>query len=561
MDRRTFFKSMATVAGASAVAGPILGPSKALATANASNSRLGASASDLQTVPDAFFTPDLIQPSDRTAADKLSFGQRTVLVVGGGLAGLSAALELAERGYKVTLKEGGQRFGGRLHTRSERLRTGTFNVEHGLHMWFYQYYNLQDVLQRLGTWEKYFVPFDEVHFQFRNYKPETIRSVGPYPLNLLNILAESSNLNLLDALGTVGGMTDITFYDHASNWQRFDHITFPEWAKRAQINPKFWDVIMEPAASVTLNDPQKVSAAEMLLYMHYYFIGNPKAFHRRIPTVDHGTAVIDPWVERLRNLGADMQLNSPVSGLRCEGGRVIGELIGGNHYDYVVLATDVPGTRRIVAASSSADRASEFGVSQLKSRINGLFTAPPYSVLRVWFDKPTRARPANQAVIETPQHRPINLIADYAMIEQSYAEWAKASGGAVLEFHLYNGPQFVGLGADQVWNEIRATALEIFPELSGARTIDFSLGSYDTFTSFSPGQGLVRPQSDFARSVGLENLGLAGDWVSTSYPTALMERAVSTGRECANAILRDDGIKEAPIQAAKKNGPGLLPQA
>ncbi|MCX6109502.1 MAG: FAD-dependent oxidoreductase, partial [Proteobacteria bacterium] len=68
-------------------------------------------------------------------------------------------------------------------------------------------------------------------------------------------------------------------------------------------------------------------------------------------------------------------------------------------------------------------------------------------------------------------------------------------------------------------------------------------------------------QSDFARSVGLENLGLAGDWVSTGYPTALMERAVSTGRECANAILRDEGIKEAPIQAAKKNGPGLLPQA
>ncbi|HEV7863332.1 MAG TPA: FAD-dependent oxidoreductase, partial [Acidimicrobiia bacterium] len=39
-----------------------------------------------------------------------------VVVVGGGIAGLTTALELAERGVAVTLVEGGDRFGGKIAT-------------------------------------------------------------------------------------------------------------------------------------------------------------------------------------------------------------------------------------------------------------------------------------------------------------------------------------------------------------------------------------------------------------------------------------------------------------
>ena len=54
---------------------------------------------------------------------------------GGGLAGLSAALELADRGYNVTIKEKSyENVGGKLRTVSYEAFPGqTFMIEHGFH--------------------------------------------------------------------------------------------------------------------------------------------------------------------------------------------------------------------------------------------------------------------------------------------------------------------------------------------------------------------------------------------------------------------------------------------
>ena len=49
-----------------------------------------------------------------------------------------------------------------------------------------------------------------------------------------------------------------------------------------------------------------------------------------------------------------------------------------------------------------------------------------------------------------------------------------------------------------------------------------------------------------------------GDWVKTDYPSALMERAVSTGREAANLALYADDVRAAVVVETSKHGPGLI---
>ena len=100
------------------------------------------------------------------------------------MAGLSAALELAEAGYQVTIKEKSDRVGGKLHCAPMNILNETFYVEHGFHAWFHSYYQFKDIRARLNIDDNFRV-WPEVHFVFRKYKPEVIYSKGPYPINLL----------------------------------------------------------------------------------------------------------------------------------------------------------------------------------------------------------------------------------------------------------------------------------------------------------------------------------------------------------------------------------------
>ncbi|TFJ83066.1 hypothetical protein NSK_005637 [Nannochloropsis salina CCMP1776] len=93
---------------------------------------------------------------------------RRVAVVGGGLAGLSATLELAERGYEVVIYEASDVIGGRLHSRRETvLEDGSsFHIEHGFHGWFEQYFQFKDIRNRLDI-NGNFRPWGAVHYIFK----------------------------------------------------------------------------------------------------------------------------------------------------------------------------------------------------------------------------------------------------------------------------------------------------------------------------------------------------------------------------------------------------------
>ena len=159
-------------------------------------------------------------------------------------------------------------------------------------------------------------------------------------------------------------------------------------------------------------------------------------------------------------------------------------------------------------------------------------------------------------MIETPQHDPIALIGQFHLLESEGAAWAAESRGSILEFHLYAlTPEIASIPDRQLWAAIRPTALEILPELADAHLLGRTVGNYENFTSFATGTGRNRPTPTSPALDGISNLSLCGDWVHADVPSALMERAVLTGRLAANACRLADGVREVGYDHTALTGP------
>src|SRR5829696_5136771 len=124
----------------------------------------------------------------------------SAVVVGGGIAGVSAAVVLAERGVRVTLLEAADQLGGRLGAWPRTLPDGTVaQVEHGFHGFFRQYYTWRALLRRIDPELGFLRPLGGYPVISRHWPPEDFASLpGPPPLNLLALVLRSPSLRLAD---------------------------------------------------------------------------------------------------------------------------------------------------------------------------------------------------------------------------------------------------------------------------------------------------------------------------------------------------------------------------
>ena len=123
---------------------------------------------------------------------------KTVTVIGGGIAGLSAAVFLAEKNFKVTIYESSPKPGGRAYSFFDRERNQFFdNGQHILAGW---YKNTFDYLKIIGCYDK--LNFQkQLEINFINADKKVYRLKFPDlkpPLNVLTGLLKFGALNFRD---------------------------------------------------------------------------------------------------------------------------------------------------------------------------------------------------------------------------------------------------------------------------------------------------------------------------------------------------------------------------
>ena len=256
---------------------------------------------------------------------------RKVVVVGGGLAGISSALELARRGFEVTLVESSSSLGGKLTGWNLDALGEHFPVEHGFHGFFDQYYNLNEMFALAGVKKDVFAASPGYPVIFKDF-PEEVFGQTPklFPLNVFSIIGQSRRLDVVSFLKNANGLIatgELFRYQYAKTFQKYDSIDFMTYCRKGEALPAFVDTVLHPFADATMNRMEVLSAAEALRYFHFYFMGSPEGLSFKITNRDCMTALITPLEVKLRELGVTFRKGSSAQSIKVEGERVTGVVV------------------------------------------------------------------------------------------------------------------------------------------------------------------------------------------------------------------------------------------
>jgi carotenoid phi-ring synthase / carotenoid chi-ring synthase len=164
----------------------------------------------------------------------------------------------------------------------------------------------------------------------------------------------------------------------------------------------------------------------------------------------------------------------------------------------------------------------------------------------MWLDRP--AGPGRHPFVGTTGMGMLDNISLYHLFEGESRRWASRTGGAVVELHGYGLPR----GADEpsVRRELLDGLHHLYPELRGARVLAERFLLRQDCPAFAPGSFRKRPpvETPFPEVV------LAGDFVRMPIPTALMERAATSGFMAANHLLAGWEVRGQELWSVPRRG-------
>lgn len=267
-------------------------------------------------------------------ADTTNSSQPTVIVIGGGIAGLTAARLLKQKGFHFCLLEAQEKLGGRLQTQLKHDKLvelgGEFIDSPSLHP------HTHDLAQALG------VPLTLSNMIRRNFlhaeKPQTLQQLeceAPYIANgyhdfWAKTSALAEKVNLEDPLKTPDA-------------KRLDSLSAQEWLNN-QALPAETQAILSREISLEYGHPREVSLLHLLLHTKVY--ENADYSEEEMYRFEGGSGDL---IDALYNaLAPFIRLNAPVHAIEQEGqyfnvyykNQVV-------RADYVIIATPLPPLRDV----------------------------------------------------------------------------------------------------------------------------------------------------------------------------------------------------------------------
>jgi len=463
----------------------------------------------------------------------LSAGRR-VIVLGGGLAGITAALDCAAAGARVTLLEVRRRLGGAAYS----VRREGLEMDNGQHVFLRGCLAYRGLLARLGSERLVSVqPRLEIPVLRPGSEPFLLRrSDLPPPLHLAGALARYPHLSPAQRLGAMRAGAALMRIRESE--QELDRLTLGEWLARHGQGPEavaaLWDMIALP----TLN----IRAAQASLALGVFVFRTGLLASAEAGDIGfHVGTLADilgrPAEDALRRAGVEVRLGWRAEGLartgsglevRGRGGRegpeaaepedeAAGEA-DGLSADAVIVA--LPHTRTATLIEPL--------LGELAPRLRALGASPIVN-LHVVYDR---------TVLQQPFATGVGTPVQY-LFDRSAAAGAPA-GCQYLAVSLSGADREMRMSVQELRERYLPALSQLLPRARGANVESFLVTREHAATlRATPGVSALRPGPETA----VPGLALAGTWTATGWP-ATLESAVLSGHAAAGVALR--GMDLAP---------------
>ncbi|MGW6491869.1 FAD-dependent oxidoreductase [Streptomyces sp. NPDC055056] len=475
----------------------------------------------------------------------------TTAVIGGGIAGLAAATALAERGVLVTLYEREAFLGGRVAGWPISLSDGaTATMSRGFHAFFRQYYNLRGLLRRSDPGMQRMTALPDYPLQHSTGLRDSFRKVPRTPpWSALGFVAQSPTFTLRD-LAQMNPRAALPLLDVRvpDVYEQLDTVSAHDFLRSIRFPEAAHHLAFEVFSRSFFADPRQLSAAEMVLMFHIYFLGSAEGLLFDVPDEPFPQALWEPLGAYLQQHRADIRLSTGVTSVTPtrDGGFIV-DATDQQRHDTVVLALDTAGLQSIVRHSPHlADLA-------WRQRVAHLRTAPPFLVSRLWLDKPVATdRPG---FLGTSGYGTLDNVSVLNRWEGDASRWAARTGGSVVELHAYALPENSDREVEQ--KRLLTQLHTVYPETRTATVLD-EHHEWRSDCPLFPVAGYANRPTTRTSQPGLV---IAGDLVRTELPVALMERAATSGFMAANALLEAWNIRGQTLWTVPRQGRSLALRA
>jgi squalene-associated FAD-dependent desaturase len=442
--------------------------------------------------------------------------EKNIVILGGGLSGLSAARRLLDHGYCVTLVEKRPFLGGRAFS----FRDGQEGVEvdNGQHVFLGCCAYYLDFLDAIGATDKtYMQPRlrTEVVLNGKSGVLSSTPMLGR--LHLLTSFIRYPHLGLADKLRVLYGLLSIKLTDRTKRKSALDEESCDSWLRRHHQTDRaianLWNLFILPALN---DDVRDVSADMALMVFQESLLKRPSDAAIGMAKVGLTSLNGEPAQRFIEERGGELIVGKPARSLNVENGRVSGVELS----DGTVLRADayVSALQYGVLLQLLPD---EVAADPFFSRASSLSSSPILGI-HIWYDRRIMDQDFVSFLDSSVQW----------VFNKSLIQGADARGGQYVCISVSGAWRYIDMPKAELKELFIQEMATLFPQARQAR-VERCLVVKESEATFRSAPGSAKHR--LPQTTPIPNLFLAGEWTDTGWPST-MEGAVRSGVFAADAV-------------------------